>query len=262
MWPLHAESIPAAKLSLSESVLMFYVRATLLALWFALSCAFAFAWSLLRWKNPNATYQICRFWGFGGLRICNIKLKLENEDVLYRSQPCVYVANHQNIFDILIFGAIFPRNTAVVFKRELLKIPFFGWFLYAGGHIPIERQKKERAIAKLDTGVEAIAEQKKSIFVFPEGTRNRTDTQLQAFKKGAFHMAVQAQVAVVPLIADEFRHKLNLKGRKIDGGVVHVRVLEPVSTQGYNDANVDALVGTVRDAVLEGLNALQREFPQ
>lgn len=232
---------------------MFYVRLFLIAIWFFFACIISFIIYMVLWGNPNATFYCARVWKYLAFPICDIKVELDNESSLYKYQPCVYVSNHQNIFDILLFGALMPRHTVCVFKKELLRIPFFNLFMLAGGHIPISRRRKDEAIAKLDYAVKRIKEDNVSVFIFPEGTRNLTSSLLQPFKKGAFHIALQAQVPIVPFIAEDFREQLNLKKRMIRGGVIRLKVLDAISTNGLNENDVDKLVEKVHSVMLSNL---------
>lgn len=96
--------------------------------------------------------------------------------------------------------------------------------------------------------------ERQSVFIFPEGTRSYAEKpELLPFKKGAFHLAVQAQVPIVPIVCANYSHVLNVKKKRFSPGVVDVSVLPPIPTKGLTAADVDALVKKTRDAMLEEL---------
>jgi lysophosphatidate acyltransferase len=99
-----------------------------------------------------------------------------------------------------------------------------------------------------------------SVFIFPEGTRSYYEhADLLPFKKGAFHLAVQAQVPLVPVVVANYSHVLSFKKRVFKAGVVKVKVLEAVRTEGLGAGDVEELVGKVRGRMLEVLKGMERE---
>lgn len=101
---------------------------------------------------------------------------------------------------------------------------------------------------------------KQSVFIFPEGTRSYYDyPDMLSFKKGAFHLAVQAQVPIVPVVVANYSNILSVKRKVFRAGTIPVRVLEPVSTKGKTKGDVDALLQEVREKMLETLKALHKE---
>lgn len=190
------------------------------------------------------------------LLISGIRVQLEQGHHLSASRPCVYVANHQSAMDIITFGRIFPRRTAVIGKRELLWIPIFGWFFALGGNIPINRRKRRQAIGTLGRVVRAIRERAVSIWVFVEGTRNRTELPLLPFKKGAFYMAIEAQIPIVPVVSAPLRPLVSWKERKLKPGTVRIVALPPISTRGMSTDDAARLSETVREQMLIALQAL------
>src|SRR3989442_2626656 len=113
------------------------------------------------------------------------------------SQPSVYMANHQSLFDIPALVLAMPSDFRMVAKRELLLIPIFGWALWLAGFIFIDRSDREKAIRKLERTVRTIRPGR-SVVVFAEWTRS-PDGRLLPFKKGGFILALQAGVPIVPV---------------------------------------------------------------
>lgn len=235
---------------------MIYVRLFFILLWLLLSCALGLVGCLFFWGNLDIDHHFGRFFGWGVTRIAGIRVVQEGLEHLEAHQPCIYVANHQSGMDMATFGTLYPRRTVLVGKRELLYIPFFGLFFKAAGNIIINRQKRVSAIAGLGDGVQRILAERLSVWVFPEGTRNVTDGEMLPFKKGAFYMAMQAGVPVVPILCSPITPILNWKERHHRSGTVVVRVLPPIPSTAYGEAGaggVDQLARDVRARMEEGL---------
>jgi 1-acyl-sn-glycerol-3-phosphate acyltransferase len=158
--------------------------------------------------------------------------------------------------DIPIFGWIFPLRTLVVGKKELLYIPIFNLFFLAAGNIALNRQARSRALADLADAASQIRKRGISVWIFPEGTRNRTDQPFLPFKKGAFYMAIQAQVPIVPVVAEPLKNFWDPKRRLLRGTEIRVRVLPPVDTTGYDETRVAELSDKVRSQMLEAFLSL------
>lgn len=98
---------------------------------------------------------------------------------------------------------------------------------------------------------------KQNVFIFPEGTRSYYDyPDLLSFKKGAFHLAIQAQVPIVPIVVANYSKVLNVKRKIFTSGHIPIKILEPISTKGKRKEDVDALVQEVREKMLTALKAL------
>jgi 1-acyl-sn-glycerol-3-phosphate acyltransferase len=164
--------------------------------------------------------------------------------------PVVYAANHASMFDIWALAAELPGSIRFVAKQELARIPFFGAAMVRAGHVSIDRQHKTRALeaytraaATIRSGISAV--------VFPEGTRSLTG-ELLPFKNAPFGLAIAAGVPLVPVhVADTFR--ILPKGRlRLRPQPIHVRIGDPISTNGLAPADRQAL----RDRAHAAITAL------
>lgn len=163
--------------------------------------------------------------------------------------------------DVLILGCIFPKYTSVTAKKSLRLLPFLGQFMSLSKTVFIDRANRASALSAFDSAAKTMQAEKQSVFIFPEGTRSYAETpMLLPFKKGAFHLAVQAQVDIVPVVSSNYTHVLNVKKRWFRGGVVPVSVLKPIPTKGLEAKDVDALCTKVRDLMLEELLRLDVEI--
>ncbi|KAI9891720.1 MAG: 1-acyl-sn-glycerol-3-phosphate acyltransferase beta [Vezdaea aestivalis] len=184
-----------------------------------------------------------------------VRFEIEDEGRAYLNErPVVFVGNHQTELDILMLGTIFPPYCSVTAKSSLKHLPFLGWFMALSGTVFIDRTNRSSAITAFDSAATEMLTHRQSVFIFPEGTRSYSASPtLLPFKKGAFHLAVKAQVPVVPLVAANYANVLSVRERRFQGGRVPVRVLEPVETKGLGPADVEALMEDVRSRMLDAL---------
>jgi len=208
--------------------------------------------------NLDFNRTLARFGASGLRRITRIRIELEGASSLEQFQPCIYIGNHQDNFDVHIFGSIFPRRTIVIGKRELMWVPFFNLFYYAAGNIFIDRKRHRRALEGISDAGRRIREKGVSVMIFPEGTRNKSGVGLLPFKKGAFHMAIEAGLPLVPMVASPVRRVISYREPRITPGVIRVRVLEPISTKGLTAADVPRLAEETRAKMLAAWEELAR----
>ncbi len=131
------------------------------------------------------------FWMFG------MKVSVLGYENLDSSKPYVFVSNHASMFDIPTVFVAIKGNVNIVFKEELTYVPIWGWALRFGQFIMIDRSNPRKALASIERAAKSIRIGN-SVILFPEGTRT-LDGKLQAFKRGAFSLAVKAGVPVVPI---------------------------------------------------------------
>ncbi|OAA56475.1 AtaAp protein [Cordyceps fumosorosea ARSEF 2679] len=181
-------------------------------------------------------------------------------DVLGTTRPAVFIGNHQTELDVLMLGAVFPKYCSVTAKRSLKHIPFLGWFMSLSGSIFIDRSNSKDARQAMQGAADEIKARRQSVYMFPEGTRSYTkEPTLLPFKKGAFHLAVQAGVPIVPCVVANYSHLLYPKEYRFNAGTVPIKVLDPIPTKGLTSADVDELARTTRELMLKELVTLTAE---
>lgn len=123
----------------------------------------------------------------------------------------------------------------------------------------IDRANRKSAIAAFDGAARTMRNARQSVFIFPEGTRSYADhAMLLPFKKGAFHLAVQAQVPIVPVAVANYANLFDMKRKVFRAGRVPIRVMEPIPTKGLGQEDVAALVEKVRADMLREVEDLTR----
>lgn len=210
--------------------------------------------AVILWGNTSVSWAYARVLSWGGLKILGIKLEIEGREYL-RAKPAIVMGNHQSNFDILLHGAVYPRHTVVIGKKELWRVPVFGVFFAATGNIMIDRTDKTKAVAGLDQALVSLRERLDNIWIFPEGTRSK-GRGLGKFKKGGVHMAVAAQAPIVGVVLEPMEDVLDVARKYAPGGRIRMRVLRPLSTTGKTADDVEPLTAEIEQRFRDTL----REF--
>jgi 1-acyl-sn-glycerol-3-phosphate acyltransferase len=138
----------------------------------------------------------------------------------------VYVSNHASLFDIPAVIAGIPDQIRLVYKKELEKLPIFGWGLKWGSYIGIDRGSRLDAMKSIEEAAQKIS-RGASVLLYAEGTRT-LDGKLQPFKRGAFNIAVKSGVAVVPLTINGTFTILPKRSISVNPGVVELVLERPI----------------------------------
>ena len=179
---------------------------------------------------------------------------VSGEEHLDGTRPAVLIGNHQSALDILLLGTVWPHRCSVTAKSSLKYLPFLGWFMALSGTVFIDRANRDSAIQAFDRAADEMRQARQSVFIFPEGTRsNASGPFLRGFKKGAFHLAVRAQVPIVPVVCANYWGVLSIEERRFRAGRIPVRVLEPIQTKGLETEDVDRLTEETRERMLREL---------
>jgi 1-acyl-sn-glycerol-3-phosphate acyltransferase len=163
-------------------------------------------------------------------------------------RPYVVVSNHESFVDILLISHL-PWEMKWLSKAELFRIPVLGWMLRLAGDIPIQRGFGPSAIEAIARCREALAN-RVSVMIFPEGTRSTT-ADLLPFKDGAFRLAIDAGVPILPLVVHGTSTALRKHDWRFGPSTAVVRVLEPIETTGLAAADVPALKDRVRRLIVD-----------
>jgi len=196
-----------------------------------------------RWfRIVSRTYSRISF-GFFGIRVA-----MRGRERVDPAKPYVFMSNHVSHADSPALALTILHPLHWVFKKELGRIPVFGWVLRSGGQVMVDRSSPEKAREAL---VEALAglSGNNSILIYPEGTRSR-DGKLQPFKKGGFWMAVSAGLPIVPVRVSGSREVVAADTLRIRPGTITVELFPPIETVGKTVADIPALMEQVRAALL------------
>ncbi|EAW88249.1 1-acylglycerol-3-phosphate O-acyltransferase 2 [Homo sapiens] len=177
-----------------------------------------------------------------------LRFEVRDPRRLQEARPCVIVSNHQSILDMMGLMEVLPERCVQIAKRELLFLGPVGLIMYLGGVFFINRQRSSTAMTVMADLGERMVRENLKVWIYPEGTRN-DNGDLLPFKKGAFYLAVQAQVPIVPVVYSSFSSFYNTKKKFFTSGTVTVQVLEAIPTSGLTAADVPALVDTCHRAM-------------
>jgi 1-acyl-sn-glycerol-3-phosphate acyltransferase len=182
-------------------------------------------------------YDKCqRAWGRCLLWAAGVRVTVLGGSDLRVNEAHIIASNHASFFDILALAAHLPVPVKYVAKKELFRIPVFGWAIRALGHVRLDRQNLKQAFEAYEEASEIIRRQRLHVLVFPEGTRTRTG-EMQPFKKGPFVLAIQCAAKVVPVYVGGTFGILPKGKVRIHPHPVVLAIGEPVSTEGltYDD---------------------------
>jgi len=193
--------------------------------------------------------------------VTGVKFEIVEGAEYLDTRPAVFIGNHQSELDIGFLGGFFPKYCSVTAKRSLQWYPILGQFMWASKTVFIDRANSKTARAAFDSAAHHMRSERQSVFIFPEGTRSYSPKpDLLPFKKGAFHLAVQAQVPVVPIVCANYGDILTMKGGwrkwKFTSGRVKIRVLRPIKTDGLGVDSVEEIARWCRDDMLRVLKEL------
>ena len=193
--------------------------------------------------------------------LLGLEWQLRGIERVLSNTACVVVANHQDAIDVLGMVELWPHFGCLVsvMKREIwLGLPFAlaAWLC---GQIFIDRSNPTRARESLARAQQRMCDERLAVWFFPEGTRNR-GAGLLPFKKGAFHLAVAAQVPVVPIVFGPYRHFLEPQKWRFEPGLAVVQALEPVPTTGMTAEDVPRLLEKVQQQMTDVYGHLSEEL--
>jgi putative phosphoserine phosphatase/1-acylglycerol-3-phosphate O-acyltransferase len=201
----------------------------------------------------EATNVAGSIWGDLATSLAGIDLRVEGEEHLWERRPAVFIFNHQSALDNMLMLRLVRRDVTGVGNTELRNNPILGPLFSAAGGIFADRENSARALATLRPAVDALREGL-SVVISPEGTRSRTP-RLGRFKKGAFRMAMEAGVPIVPVV---FRNVLDALPRNaivVRPATIEAVVLAPIDTSDWTVESLDDEIQTIRARYLRILES-------
>jgi len=203
-------------------------------------------------RSGEAVIWVARHWVRWILATCGVQVDAAGLEHFDPGRSYVVMANHQSVFDTAAIVATLPISFRFVAKRELSWIPFFGWALVAGGHVIIDRADHESSVRSLERAA-ARVRAGKTVVIFPEGTRSGRG-QLGELKSGGFHLALAAQVPILPVSVSGSSRITPPRSLRIESGRIHVRYGEPIPTAGLAIDDRKRLKDRVRSAIQAGFD--------
>ena len=197
---------------------------------------------------PKASYWVGRkIWGPILLLLVGGKLIVKGKENIDPSKTYIYTANHMSNFDIPILFAITSVSLHFIAKKELKKIPLFGWCIAAMGMIFVDRKNRIKALESMKVAGQLI-KSGKNVIAFPEGKRSRS-RKIERFRKGTFVIAHSAQVDIIPIAikGSEVLHKPG--GLKFRPGKVYINIGKPIKTSSFADKKAEEFANYTKEIV-------------
>jgi 1-acyl-sn-glycerol-3-phosphate acyltransferase len=199
--------------------------------------------------------QFCmRTWARTACVTAGVRIVVHGRENMAKGRGSVYVSNHVSVYDIFAIAVELPKYTFVA-KSELRRLPIFGWGAEGAGVIFLERENRKSAFEAYRGAAQQVKEGQ-CVVVFPEGTRG-PNYELRSFKKGPFVLAIAAGAPVVPIVVYGQREIMSKDSPRIRPGTVHIHVLPPVESAGFDYDHRHELMQAVWNAMAE---TMRREY--
>lgn len=182
-----------------------------------------------------------------------MRMTIKGREHIDPKQSYVVVVNHQSAFDIIALYGWLGIDFRWVMKQEIRKVPFLGYACYRVGHVYIDRKNQAAAIQSLEAAKERI-HSGTSVLFFPEGTRT-SSSALKPFKKGAFKMALDLGLPVLPITLSGTDHVMPTKSLDLMPGKVDLVIHPAISTEGMTEDDIETLMQKSFDAINSSLPA-------
>lgn len=211
-------------------------------------------------KKNNSIDKIWQYlnkWTNSVIKTAKIELEITGIENLQADTTYIVISNHSSLFDIPVIFKVCPFNVRIIYKKELNKIPIFGWGLAKTPYIRINRSDARDAMKSIDQAVASIKENI-SVIIFPEGTRSK-DGKLGEFKRGAFMMATRSGKPILPVAISGTNALLPNGKLKFNSGKVKVSFLPPVpALETISKATEVQIMNQTRDLILNELERLNQ----
>ena len=206
------------------------------------------------WRNAEFVHKVQQFWSRSFFWLMFLPVSVDGEEHIQKGQSYVFVANHQSMFDVWLVYGWLPVIFKWLMKAELRKVPFVGIGCKAAGHIFVDRRNAKASMESLKE-VEKQLSNGVCTVIFPEGTRS-LNGEVGRFKRGAFQIAIDLGLPVIPLSLDGCFEVLPKGKPFVHHHPVHMHIGEPIDLKQYQDAegkiDANAAIEAVRNAVING----------
>jgi 1-acyl-sn-glycerol-3-phosphate acyltransferase len=218
-----------------------------------LLCLLSLVLYLARPFNPDNNRILAGVCARFGRAVLGMQRPLYGAENMPKDRSMVVIANHQHNDDFLIVGDVVPRRLVAVGKLGLLWVPFFGQVFWLGGNVILNRSRSRKSVASMQAIGDAIVHERKSLWVFPEGTRSH-GKGLQSFKKGAFYAAIASGAPLVMVCVGQYQDDSSgwLGRRK----PVPLRILPAIETTGMTNKDIPELIARCHSAMAKAIAEL------
>ncbi len=203
-------------------------------------------------KAAHIAHGLSRIWAKTLFTVFLVRARVKNKNYIDPKQTYVFVANHQSQLDIPSYALSCKNSFRFLAKIELTKIPLLGYVIRRL-YIPVDRKDKIARAKSIENMKNSLREGI-SVFICPEGTRNRTDQPLLDFHDGAFRLAIESQLPLAVLTVKGAEKLLTpLRPLELSPGVIHCIWEKPIQTSGMTMADLPKLREQARNLMLGNL---------
>jgi 1-acyl-sn-glycerol-3-phosphate acyltransferase len=199
-------------------------------------------------RTGNLAFSLTKIWAYIMLAVSFVRTEIKDKAKILKGQSYIIISNHQSLYDILALVTTLGVQFRWFIKKEILKVPIFGYGLYAARNIYIDRSNTAKAIESINKGIDRLPKGA-GVMVFAEGTRSE-DGRIQEFKKGGFMAAILREIPILPVTVNGSRRVLPKGELVVKPGKIQVVVGDPIETHGYTTDTVQKLMDKTRQAVM------------
>ena len=192
-----------------------------------------------RKNRVERMYRIYRPWAYTWSFLNGVKIEVQGQEHICKDQSYIFVSNHGSAADAVIIGAAMTNRYRPLGKVEVTEIPIMGYILKRA-LVTVDRSSAESRRQSMEK-MRDLIRKNISVLILPEGTRNRTGKPLQPFKEGAFRLAIEFQLPVVPMIILNTRKLFPNDFPLMNFSGLKCHFLKPVATVGMTEADIPML---------------------
>jgi 1-acyl-sn-glycerol-3-phosphate acyltransferase len=199
-------------------------------------------------RTGNLAFSLTKIWAYTMLAVSFVRTEIKNKAKIVKGQSYVIISNHQSQYDILALVTTLGIQFRWFIKKEILKVPIFGYGLYAARNIYLDRTNTAKAIESINKGMDRLPKGA-SVMVFAEGTRS-DDGKIHEFKKGGFMAAIVRRIPILPVTVNGSRRIVPKGSLVVKPGKIQVVVGDPIDTHGYSTDTVQELIDKTRKVIM------------
>ncbi|MBF0297633.1 MAG: 1-acylglycerol-3-phosphate O-acyltransferase [Oligoflexia bacterium] len=248
-------------------MIIYYPRLILATIAAIIIYTFSSLFFLLKPFHKNNSYYCNSTMALVIFKILGVKFTKRNTDRLKdffdafkgntKTPIKVLISNHQHTIDLCTVGGSLPPGVVTVGKKSIAIMPFLGWAFVLAGNILINRQDRKSAFATMKAVKEKMFKKNVSVCIMPEGTRSWGKGLLK-FKKGAFYLALDAQVPIVPVVISSIHKTVDFS--RWNAGEIIVDILPEINVNGIASENLNDFIEKIRNMYIEHIKRLDQEI--
>ncbi len=215
--------------------------------------AYFFVFIFLPEKSaPVNAHKVSRFWATLLFTCFFIRTDIKGKELINSNVAYIFISNHNSQLDIPLFARACSNTFRFLSKIEVTRIPLMG-YIVKRIYITVDRKSREDRVKSVEKMKSSLLDERISVVLFPEGTRNRTDKPLLDFKDGAFRLAIDTQLPIAVLTILNTRDFLPATKFEMKPGIIHATWSEPIETKGLTANDVPMLKEKVKELLLKNL---------